>query len=115
MSDSGIREFEGRIGKISRRHAKLERGYVTSINHDGLVIATPKRHRMRFPWRGLALTVMALFAFKAFTLVQVGPSTYDTRVEKLANGTVLEQAGAWVMQADPATYWLADRFRDLGL
>ena len=42
MSDANQRNFEVRMNRISRRQQRLSRGYVMSVNHDGLIIAEPK-------------------------------------------------------------------------
>jgi len=39
----------------------------------------------------------------------VGPVTYDDRLSVLDSGTGVEQVGAWMMQIDPATVFLADQ------
>lgn len=48
-----------------------------------------------------------MIAFKAVLYATLGGATYTNRVNDLASGTVIEQAGAWVMAADPITVWLA--------
>lgn len=106
MGDAYQAQFEKRLRRINKRHRKLARGYVTSVNHDGLIIAKPQRHA-RFPWKGVALIFVALFVFKGFLHAQLGAATFDDRVGKLANGTTVEKAGAWVMQADPVTLWVS--------
>ncbi len=104
------KHFDKRVRKIQKRHRKLAHGYVQKIGPDGLIVVKPRR-RMRFPWKGIALVLMALFAFKGFLHAQLGGEIYDQRVAKLQNGTVIEKAGAWAMQADPLTIWISGQVR----
>ena len=55
------------------------------------------------------LTVAGFLAFKGFLLAKLGPITYETRLEKLAEGGALEQVATWVMTADPITIWIAQQ------
>jgi hypothetical protein len=55
------------------------------------------------------MILVGLIGFKAFTLAAVGPVTYNERLSKLENGTVLEQAGAKALAIDPVTEALAEK------
>jgi hypothetical protein len=77
------------------------------VNGDGLVVAKPRRRSRHTTIRGLALMIAVIMIFKAVLLAQLGPIAYDERVEKLANGNLVEQMGAWAMTADPVTNWLS--------
>ncbi|MGO4916188.1 hypothetical protein [Pseudogemmobacter sp. W21_MBD1_M6] len=59
------------------------------------------------------LTLIALFGLKGFLYVNLGAITYTERVGKLQSGTVVEQFGAYVMQADPVTLWVADQIHNV--
>lgn len=102
-------DFDDRLRRIGRRHRAMAKGYTTYVRPDGLVVARPTRRGPRVPVRFVVYVVAALVLFKAFLLAAVGPVTYDERVAKLAEGTAFEQAGAWVMQTDPASGWIASR------
>ncbi len=58
MREPQLQEFDTRLEKIDKRHRKLARGYVMSVNHDGLIIAEPKVQRRGFPWRGTLLILV---------------------------------------------------------
>ncbi|MDE9451177.1 hypothetical protein J3R80_11945 [Aliiroseovarius sp. Z3] len=45
--------------------------------------------------------------FKGFLFGQVGAINYNDRVDRLSNGSMIEQAGAWIMQDDPVTTAIA--------
>lgn len=107
MSASQYDEFDRRMRRITRRHTQLSRGYVTSVNDDGLVVAKPKRKFSRSTLRGIAIVVLVLMLFKGVLYSQLGPSGYAERLEGLSNGSAFEKVGAVLMAADPITVWLA--------
>ena len=57
-SASQYDEFDRRMRRITRRHTQLSRGYVTTVNDDGLVVAKPKRKFSRGTLRGVAIVVL---------------------------------------------------------
>jgi len=65
-------------------------------------------YRPRFPLKGLLAVLFLGFLFKGFLFAYLGEAAYGERVATLQDGTVLEQAGAWVMQPDPITVLAAD-------
>lgn len=101
--------FTKRLRKLGRKHAQMTHGYTTKISKDGLIIVKPKRARRGTSGLQLILiAVMCLIVFKAFALASIGPTAYDERVSSLHEGTVVEQAGAFVMRADPITKAMAE-------
>lgn len=108
MSASQFDEFDRRMRRITRRHTQLSRGYVTSVNDDGLVIAKPKRKFSRGTLRGVAIVVLVLMLFKGVLHSQLGAAGYAERLGALSNGSAFEKAGAVLMAADPITVWLSD-------
>jgi len=113
MADANMKDFGKRVRRINKRHRKLANGYMPSVNHDGLIVAKVRRSGPRFPWKGVALCFVAFFAFKGFLLVQLGEATFNERVQKLEAGTVVEQAGAYAMSADPITKWIASQIQSV--
>jgi hypothetical protein len=111
MADANYVKFNKRLRDIDSRHRKLSRGYVQLVERDGLLVPVSTRRTARrgFPFRGLLMILGGFLLFKAILLTHLGPLTYNERVEKLAAGTSLEQAGAWVMRADPATLWITQQ------
>ncbi|MGC8201846.1 hypothetical protein ACP2AV_03975 [Aliiroseovarius sp. PTFE2010] len=107
MADRKQYEFGKRLQRIERHHRKLEGGSITAMTSDGLVIARPHRKVMGFPYRGLFFSFCLLLLFKAFVYSSLGAATYASRIERLQNGTIVEQAGAYVMSADPVTVWIS--------
>jgi len=100
--------FDKRLKRIVRQHDKMSNGVVRRVNSDGLIVAKPRMYRPRFPLKGLLAVLFLGFLFKGFLFAYLGEAAYGERVATLQGGTVLEQAGAWVMQPDPITVLAAD-------
>lgn len=109
--DMHQKNFAIRLDRIDRRHRDVSDGYITSVNHDGLIIAVRRRRKVRVPYAGLALVALGIIAIKALAVVQMGEEGYAARIEGLASGSQIERVGAWVMQADPLTQWVATQFK----
>lgn len=103
-------DFNARLNAVDGKHSKLvRRGYTTRVDKNGIIIAKPKRARLRFPLKGVFLLVLSFLCFKAFMLVANGPDTYNDRLALLQNGTVVEAMGAKLLAVDPATRFIADQ------
>ena len=100
--------FIKRLSFLGRKHAQMTHGYSTKVGKDGLIRVTPKPKRRGFPIKGLILTVLGFFAFKALMLASFGPTTYEERLSKLEGGSAIELAGAKVLGIDPVTAVMAD-------
>ena len=103
--------FDKRLKRIVRRHDRMANGVVRTVNADGLIVARPRIYKPRFPLKGLLVLVAVGFLFKGFLFTTLGTEGYADRVAMLQNGTVMEKAGAWVMQPDPATLFIADQLK----
>lgn len=101
------RQFDDRLRLLTRKHNAMSRGYVTRIQADGLIVARPRRRLPRIPKGAVILFIAGFFAFKGLLLAHLGPQTYDDRLARLEAGTMVEKAGAFVMQADPLTVYIA--------
>lgn len=99
--------FDERLKKIEKNHTQLANGYSARVSRDGLIIFRPKRRSGGVSLRGLLLLVVGFFFFKGMIMAHLGTTVYDQRVEALRQGSVVEQAGAFVMQADPVTSAIA--------
>ncbi len=110
MADAKQMQFGQRLRRIDRNHRKLAQGYVTSVNHDGLLIARPRPIDVRLTWRGVAYVIIVMMAFKVFLFAQIGAAAYQEKVTGLQNGTLAQQIGAYVMVADPVTVKIAAAF-----
>lgn len=111
MADAKQIEFSKRLNRIGRQHRQLEAGFVTSLDHNGLVIAKPRRRVMAVPYKGLFMCVCIMMLFKAMLYTSLGAGVYNERVARLEAGSVVERAGGYVMKADPVTIWLGERMK----
>jgi len=100
-------EFDQRVNRLTKKHNKMSRGYRTTMRSDGLVVMKPQRVRSAVSLKFLVFSFLGVFAFKALLLSNLGPSGYEYRIDSLAQGTPVEQAGAWIMQIDPITQFMA--------
>ncbi|QBF32984.1 hypothetical protein [Thalassococcus sp. S3] len=100
--------FNKRLRQLARKHQAMSNGYSPRMRADGLIVFRPKRKRSGVSLPSLVLFVFAFFAFKAFLVASLGDVAYEDRLATLKDGTFVEQGGAWVMQVDPATRYLAD-------
>jgi len=78
-------------------------GVVHRVGRDGLIRSRPRLIRPRFPVKGLFLIAGLFLAFKALLFAQLGAGNYAQKIEELRAGSVIEQAGAVVMQEEPVT------------
>ncbi|WP_212525532.1 hypothetical protein [Actibacterium sp. MT2.3-13A] len=110
MADTQMEEFHGRLRRVAQNRSRGA-GFATADTAGG----SPRRARR--PRRSLlrpALLVLAVFmALKAALLAEIGPADYQGRVERLRDGTAVAAAGAWALQVDPATRWLAGQLHAL--
>ncbi len=94
-------QFDQRLRRLSRKHRAMSRGYTTRMRPDGLIETKPRRSRPGISAKSVILFLGAFFLFKGFLIASIGAEGYDERVARLAAGTLPEQAGGFVMQADP--------------
>jgi hypothetical protein len=104
-------DFDNRLRRIQKSRVKLARGYVSVVGDDGLIVVKPRPRRSTRPVRLLAYVILGFWAFKVMILAVLGQPVYQDRVERLQQGSTVEQAGAWLMQADPLSVMLAGKLR----
>ena len=107
--------FDKRLGKIVRNHQRMSHGVSHVMGNDGLMIAKPRVYNPKFPLKGLLLLVGAAFLFKSYIHAHLGAADYDSRLVPLADGTLIEKAGAWVMQADSVTLMISSVLTGFGI
>ena len=101
--------FGTRIDQLDRQRKALANGYYTTIRNDGLVIAHPRRRDKAAPLKYFLALVVLFFIFKALVLATAGAGTYQSRLNSLSDGTLVERAGAWILQVDPVTQVLSNK------
>jgi hypothetical protein len=96
--------LDKRLNKIVRTHTRMQRnGVVHRVGRDGLIRSRPQLIRPRFPIKGALIIVALLIAFKALLFAQLGAGNYAVRVDALRGGSIVEQAGAVIMQEELVT------------
>ena len=96
--------LDKRLDKVVRTHQRMRRnGVVHRVGKDGLIRSRPRLIRPAFPLKGTIVILGLFFAFKALLFAQMGAGNYALKVEELRNGSVIEQAGAVLMQEEPVT------------
>ena len=101
---SGHRDqFYKRLRRITRQNNKLSGGYTLRLNKQNLIVARPHFTALAFPWKALFVTALIALGFKAYIMTVMDAPTYAGKLDTLSQGHMFEQAGAWVMQPDPAT------------
>jgi len=101
--------FDERLRRLERKHRAMSRGYTTRMQPDGLIVAKPKRAQVRISGRSMLLFALAFIAFKGFLIANLGELGYEERVDRLSDGTLVEKAGAFVMQIDPLSQFAAEQ------
>lgn len=100
--------FDDRLRQLGRKHSRIaSNGYVTRMGPDGLVTIEPRLRKPKFPLRPLLAILAVAFCFKGLLLASMGAGNYAEKVATLQAGSLVEKAGAWLMQADPVTVMLA--------
>ncbi len=107
--------FEKRLRRIVKNHQRMANGVTHRVDNNGLIQAHPRIYNPKFPLRGLILLIGTAFLFKGYIYATLGETTYVERIAGLADGTLIERAGAWIMQADPATLAVAQVLQSIGL
>ncbi len=106
--------FDDRLHRIKRSGRRVKKkGHGPVVGPDGLIIVRRRKSGRNVPIRGLIYLTCGFILFKAIALAQFGAQGYNERLTIMQEGTAVEQASAWVMQADRVTLWVADKIRPL--
>jgi len=108
--DEGQLRFDQRLRGLNRKHHAMSRGYTMYMRPDGLIVAKPRRVRRRVAIKPLLFCAAGFFVFKSLLIAHLGTYTYSDRVDRLKEGTFVEQTGAWVMQIDPVSQRISELF-----
>lgn len=112
MSSNSNLTFDKRSRQILRHRRQIARhGGEFEIGPDGLLTVRRKRRSTGFPLRGILMLTVLFFGAKTLMLAHDGPQSYGERTARLAQGGVVERAGAWVLQADPVSLALSEAIR----
>lgn len=116
MTDSYI-EFQQRVARIHDAQAPKRFFFKSknscTVNDQGHFVLRGAKRRRGVPWTGLFLVAVAFFGVKGAVMAQLGNDFYQKQVARLMPASALERAGAWTMQADPISRWVALRIKSL--
>jgi len=109
MAHHQSKEFQRRLQRVEKIHRRG--GGFEAAGTLGRSAYHKKESRSLF--RPLLFTLAIGLALKAALLMQIGEVDYRERVDRLAQGGQVEKVGAYVMQADPITLWLAQNMKEI--
>ncbi len=114
MHDPNMRNFYNRLGRIERTH-QMGGGFEADGTLGMTYYNSLKVQRRRMTWLGpVLLVLMTIVAIKSAVLARIGDDTYAQRIAVLSQGDTADRIGAWVLQADPLTQYLAQQFKSIG-
>lgn len=103
-------DFAGRLHRVERIHRKGGGFEAAGTLGRSKSVGKPVRRS----YLRLALMVAgSVMVIKSLLLMQIGEANYQDRVTRLQAGGHVETAGAYVMQMDPVTVWIAERLREI--
>lgn len=105
--------FDRRLARLNKRHGAMSRGMVANMQKDGLIVVQPRKIQFKLPLRGFVILMALLMMFKGFVLAHLGEAAYFDRIAALQQGSLFEQAGAFIMGIDPVSHLIADVLRPL--
>ena len=105
------RNFYKRERAVRRKHTRMARGYVTKIDKNGVIVQKPDNKVKGFGARIFVLLAIAFVIFKGFILANLGAEEYAVRLASLEGGETYQQVGAWLMQVDPVTGFIAEQLQ----
>lgn len=103
--------FDTRLRNLSRKHEDMSNGFTASLRSDGLIVVHPRKARPGLGGRAILTALLIFTLFKGVALAGVGQETYSDRLARMAQGSMPEQIGAWVLQIDPVSGWIGDKLR----
>ncbi|MFN3938514.1 MAG: hypothetical protein ACK4KW_13170 [Gemmobacter sp.] len=111
MADPQFREFQGRVLRIGRAHAR-GRGFEAP----GVIgrSSYPRRRLRRIPFVAPLLVLLVFVVLlKGAIHYTLGAALYEKKIALLQAGDPVDRVGAFIMQADPASLWVSDKIARL--
>jgi hypothetical protein len=113
MADTML-DFDRRVRDIEKKHQKPATGGIRRVMDASGLMTVEARRQIRLPIGPMIVGVLAFFVFKAFLLHNLGPDGYADRILELKRGTIIEQTGGFLMDVDPVSQFIAQKFSGLG-
>lgn len=93
------------ITRSLQQGAKRLRSYIDRAREgdrteDGVIVLTNHRPEAAITLKGFTLLVAAFLVFKGLIIAYLGLDIYVEAIQKLQYGSLLEQAGAFIMRPD---------------
>lgn len=113
MVDRNRNDFYHRVGRIERTHERgggFEAEGTLGMTFYNSLRPRTRRSTMLMP---LALILCTVVAIKAGVLINIGEQAYAERVARLQEGSTADRVGAYVLQADPLTQYVAELISQL--
>ncbi|SHJ32767.1 hypothetical protein SAMN05444000_10786 [Shimia gijangensis] len=115
MTDS-YDDFQNRVSRIYKKREKRSffrknTRAVYSVNQDGYTVIRGAKYRKPIPWTGLIFVLAAFFGVKGTIISQVGPDIFQSQIANGESAGWVEKAGAWTMQPDPISDWVAKKIK----
>jgi hypothetical protein len=106
--------FAERVQKLETRNRHIPRGMALTVDSNGQTVLRKRKPAAFSPRKGILILLVVFFGWKGFLYQHLGAVTYNGRLATLAQGTLVEQAGAYGMRPDPVTLWVARQIGELG-
>jgi hypothetical protein len=105
--DPNMKDFYGRLRRINKIH-RAGGGFEATGTLGLAYYNSLQRRRSRHVWlMPVALVLVTVIVIKGAVLANVGEATYDSRIAALQAGDTADRIGAYVLQADPLTQYVA--------
>ena len=104
MADPNLVDFYDRVSRFERARAHGWAHQTGGFPEPRRVRGSRRRRSFILPF---LLVAFALFAMKGAILYSAGAAAYQDRVARLQAGEGFDRLGAWMMQADPVTQFMA--------
>lgn len=114
MVDRNLQNFYGRLGRIEDIH-RAGGGFEADGTLGMSYYNSRRRQRRRRMGvlAPLALIAMSVLGLKAAVHATIGAELYEARVAELRAAGGVQQAGAYVLQADPLTVAISQKIGSL--
>jgi hypothetical protein len=106
MADPNMTDFYDRIRRYEKMRSKGFGHEAAGALGRSFYSQAPARRR-RSVLLPVILTLFCAIVLKAALYHTVGPASYQERVARLEAGQGVDRFGAWLMQADPLTVFVA--------
>lgn len=116
MTDS-YSDFRARVARIYELEEEASRApsrpVSTRVDRNGYIVIRGRKPGFRVPWTGIMMTLVAVLLLKGAIIARLGPNVYQAQMGRLMPSTLLEQVGAWTLQPDPISRWVALQIKKL--